>query len=155
METQFPGASDRERFHEGLRQIGGRARIRPDRGHGGAAPTRRLLADVEDVRRFPVRLAAFTEQAAATSRALKRFLFSQVYASPRLGADRSRSMAMIAELFEFFLDNPERLPQAYAEQAAGEPVHRVVCDYIAGMTDGFFRRTYEQMTGQPASLPQS
>jgi dGTPase len=154
VETQFPGASDRERFQEGLRRLVDALVSGLIEGTVARADEA-AVADVEAVRRSPVRLAAFTEQAATTSRSLKRFLFSHVYASPRLGSDRSRSMAMIAELFEFFLDNPERLPQAYAEQAGGEPVHRVVCDYIAGMTDGFFRRTYEQMTGQPASLPQS
>jgi dGTPase len=153
VETQFPGASDRERFHEGLRQlvdalVSGLIEGTVARANEAA------LADVDDVRNFPVRLAAFTPQAAETSRALKRFLYSQVYASQGLGADRSRSMDMIAELFEFFLENPDRLPHTYAEQAAGEPVHRMVCDYIAGMTDGFFRRTYEQMTGRTPSLPQ-
>lgn len=154
VETQFPGASERERFHEGLRQlvdmlVSGLIEGTVARADQGG------LADVDDVRNLPVRLAAFTPQAADTSRTLKRFLYSHVYASPGLGADRSRSMAMIAELFEFFLENPDRLPSSYAEQAADEPVHRMVCDYIAGMTDGFFRRTYEQMTGRAASLPQS
>jgi dGTPase len=62
-------------------------------------------------------------------------------------------MAMIGELFRFFLDYPDRLPLPYSQQATEEPPHRVVCDYIAGMTDGFFRRTYEQMMGRPANLP--
>ena len=75
---------------------------------------------------------------------LKRFLFQKVYGSAALGEDRARSMAQIAQLFEFFLQYPERLPEPYREQSAGEPPHRVVCDYIAGMTDVFFRRTYEQ-----------
>ena len=33
------------------------------------------------------------------------------------------------------------------EQYEHAPVHRVVCNYIAGMTDGFFRRTYRQLLG--------
>jgi dGTPase len=51
---------------------------------------------------------------------------------------------MIGELFQLLLDEPERLPEAYREQSRGEPPHRVVCDYIAGMTDGFFLRTYQE-----------
>ena len=54
---------------------------------------------------------------------------------------------MIGELFSFFLEEPGRLPEAYREQSRAEPPHRMVCDYIAGMTDGFFYRTYEQMLG--------
>jgi dGTP triphosphohydrolase len=40
------------------------------------------------------------------------------------------------------LDHPEALPQEYREFSVGESPERVVCDYIAGMTDGFFHRTY-------------
>ena len=78
---------------------------------------------------------------------MKGFLFEKVYASPTLGDDRQRSMAMIGELFQFFLADPGRLPQPYSQQALEEPAHRVVCDYIAGMTDAFFHRTYEQTIG--------
>jgi dGTPase len=56
-------------------------------------------------------------------------------------------------LFRFFLANPERLPQPYAQQALEEPAHRVVCDYIAGMTDAFFYRTFEQMLGPAVTRP--
>ena len=51
---------------------------------------------------------------------------------------------MIAELFEYFLEDPERLPENYVEEMQSQPVHRIVCDYIAGMTDGFFMRSYQQ-----------
>ena len=52
---------------------------------------------------------------------------------------------MMGELFTFLVAHPDRLPDTYREIAAAEPAHRVVCDYIAGMTDSFLRRTYEQM----------
>ena len=62
---------------------------------------------------------------------------------------------MIAELFRFFLDHLDSLPAAYLHQAEDEPPHRVVCDYIAGMTDVFFHRTYEQFIGSGAASAQS
>jgi dGTPase len=145
-ETQFPGATPRERFYESLRTlidslVSGLMQGAINRAESAG------VADYEDVRRFPERIVAFTPAAAETSRELKRFLFEKVYASPDLGEDRRRSTAMIAELFEFFVESPERLPEPYSELAGQTPPHRVVCDYIAGMTDGFFRRTYEQMIG--------
>jgi len=42
---------------------------------------------------------------------------------------------LIGELFRFFLDRTDRLPQPYSQQVESEPPHRVVCDYIAGMTE--------------------
>jgi dGTPase len=150
VETQFPGATPRERFNEGLRQlvdllVSGLIAGTVERAAAAGA------AAVDDVRRAPERLAAFTPEAGETSRALKRFLYEKVYSSPALAEDRQRSMSQIAELFRFFLEHPDRLPESYREQSAGEPPHRVVCDYIAGMTDGFFRRTYDQMLGGQSS----
>lgn len=107
-----------------------------------AAVTAAGVASVEDVRLFPQRLAAFTPVAGDTSRQLKQFLLAKVYTAPELQADRTRSMALIGKLFRFFMEQPERLPEPYRLQADEEPLHRVVCGYIAGMTDSFFGRVY-------------
>jgi dGTPase len=152
IETQFPGATARERFHEALRHL--IDRLVTGLIEGTAECARQAGASsADDVRAFPRRLASFTPEAAETSRSLKKFLYTRFYASPELGAERERSTAMTGELFQFFLDDPGRLPPPYCEQALTETPHRVVCDYIAGMTDGFFRRTYEQMLGRPSTLP--
>jgi dGTPase len=142
VETQFPGATERERFHEALRQLIDRLVSGLIEGTVIAAKASGV-AGFEEVRAHPARLARFTAEAGDTSLALKRFLYTRVYASDALGSDRQLSMTHIAELFRFFLASPDRLPQPYAQQALGEPVHGVVCDYIAGMTDAFFHRTYE------------
>ena len=146
VETQFPGATDRERFHESLRQlIDG---LVSGLIEGTVARAREAGADSsEEVRRAPWRVAAFTPETAETSRQLKNFLYTKVYASPELSTERSRWVSRIGELFQFFLDHPDRLPEPYAGQARHSPPYRVVCDYIAGMTDGFFRRTCEQTIG--------
>jgi dGTPase len=142
VEQQFPGAAPRERFYEALRQlidwmVTGLIEGTVDRAReaGVKAPG--------EVRAFDARIACFTGETALASRALKSFLYERVYASPALCEDRRRSTERIGELFRFFLDHPGRLPESYRENP--EPAHRVVCDYIAGMTDAFFQRTYEQM----------
>ena len=152
MEMQFPGATPRERFYEALRHlidalVSGLIEGTVDRARESGA------GSADEVRAVPHRLAAFTAAAARTSRELKQFLYRKVYASHELGEGRTRSMAMIEELFQFFLDHPERLPQGYREQSENQPPHRVTCDYIAGMTDGFFRRTYEATLGEQGLHP--
>ena len=145
VETQFPGASGRERFHEGLRELINA--LVTGLIEGTVACARAAgVHDVESVRAH-ARLAAFTPEIEAAGRELKRFLFANVYSSPALSEERRRSTSMIAELFRMFLENPARLPAPYDEMAAQQPPYRVVCDYIAGMTDGFCHRTYQQMTG--------
>jgi dGTPase len=146
VETQFPGATERERFHEALRHLVDA--MVSGLIEGTVAQARASgVGNIDEIRAYPGRLAAFTPEAAETSRTLKRFLFQQVYASPALGSDRTQSTERIAELFQFFVEHTEELPQPYDEYAQEQPAHRVVCDYIAGMTDGFFHRTYEHILG--------
>lgn len=109
VETQFPGATERERFHEALRQLINVLVTGLIQGTVAAAQSSRA-GNVDEVRAWPHRLVAFTPEAAETSRELKRFLNSRIYLSDALGADRTLSMSRIAELFRFFLAYPERLP---------------------------------------------
>lgn len=151
VDTQFPTASQRERFYETLRRlidalVSGLIEGTVRRAEQAGVET------VDDVRVLSRRLAAFTSETAETSRQLKAFLHSKVYNTPALLEGRSHSMAMVGELFQFFLDNPNSLPAIYQDQASRQPVYRVVCDYIAGMTDAFLRRTHQQHLGRPPSI---
>ncbi len=142
-ETHFPAASERLQFQEMLRRlvnllVGGLIE------GTGAAVREAGVQTVEDVRQLPHRLACFSPQAAETGAALKQFLHSRVYQSPALAAERTRCREAIAVLFQFFLDHPEHLPPGYVEQEAA-PLHRAVCDYVAGMTDGYFDRVFRHL----------
>jgi dGTPase len=141
VETQYPGATARERFNEALRHLIDALVTGLIEGVVASSETAGVK-DAVEVRGLPSRLAAFTPDAAETSRELKKFLYAKVYSAPDLSQDRTRSMQRIAQLFRFFIDFPGRLPEAYRAQAEHDPLHRVVCDYIAGMTDAFFERVY-------------
>jgi dGTPase len=105
------------------------------------------LDDSEAVRHAPSRLARYTEEAAATNTQLKQVLRAQVYNSEMVMAERRKSTERIAKLFDYLLDNPQVLPQGYREETSDLPTYRAVCDYLAGMTDGFFERTYSSLLG--------
>ena len=145
-EGQFPGASCRERFQEVLRGLVDGLVSGLIQGTSHAADEARV-ADWTDVREHRRRLAAFTAPTQATDRELKQFLHHAVYFSEAMVDERRRSAAMIAALFEFYVAHPGKLPEYYVEPLAASTVHRVVCDYIAGMTDGFLERCYHQVTG--------
>jgi len=143
-EGHFPAASCRELFQEVVRGLVDT--LVTGLGQGTIEAAERAAArDWNEVRSQPGRLAAFTSQAQATDRQLKQFLHHAVYFSEPMVEERRRSAARIAELFDFYVQHPEKLPEYYAEALAASPVHRVVCDYIAGMTDGFFLRCYQQI----------
>ena len=139
---QFPGAPERVRMHEVVRGlidwlVSGLLEGTVAASHG--------LADVEAVRAVPGRVVRFTPATAEGAAQLKRFLRAEVYESQQLVEERQRSVARIERLFQILLNQPDSMPAAYREDSASEPLHRQVCDYIAGMTDGFFERTCDQL----------
>ena len=142
-EGQFPAASERELFQEAVRGLVDWLASGLIEGTLQAAEAGNL-GDADQVRAHPRRIASFTPAAQATNRQLKQFLHHTVYFSDVMVQERRRSAAMIAELFEFYLAHPDKLPENYLEALQQAPAHRVVCDYIAGMTDGFFLRTYRE-----------
>ena len=105
----------------------------------------------EDVRRQEKRLVGFSAAAAGEDASLERFLNSRVYSHPAIAEERGRSVAALDALFHFFLDHPESMPKHYADLAQSEPRHRIVCDYIAGMTDHFLLRQCHELLGAPAT----
>jgi dGTPase len=100
---------------------------------------------VEDIRRAPHRLAGFSEEVARADQALKTFLKENLYDHHALVEDRDRSVTALEQLFRYYMDHPGAMPDFYAEEAKRLPVHVVVCDYVAGMTDHYLLRTHHQM----------
>ena len=144
VEMQFPGAPDQVKFNEALRRVIDFLVSGFIQGTFVAA-AESGAQDTEDVRRLPARLASFTVEADAARGSLKQFLHQHVYHAASLVEERQRSIGMIAGLFDYYLADPGRLPAPYDELARHDPPHRVVCDYIAGMTDGFCRRAFESL----------
>lgn len=140
-ESMYPGASEHVRVQEVLRglinvMVGGLLQATIAAAEG--------LPDFESVRSAPTRVACFTPEAAQCSRELKTFLRSQVYESEPVRSATRVSVRRMEALFELLLAHPEHMPAVYREQSANQPLHRQVCDYIAGMTDGYFVRTCDQ-----------
>jgi dGTPase len=105
------------------------------------------VQSVDDVRHAPRRLAGFSASLAAENGVLKKFLLARLYDNPAIVGDRERSVEALAQLFDFYLEHPNAMPNAYAELAQRAPKHRVVCDYIAGMTDHFLLRQHAELLG--------
>ncbi|HKO04496.1 MAG TPA: deoxyguanosinetriphosphate triphosphohydrolase [Candidatus Acidoferrales bacterium] len=101
----------------------------------------------DDVRRFEAPLAGFSEDAAGWSAGLKSFLHRRLYNHSDLAEERDRSVASLEELFHHFCCHPGEMPPFHAALAHQKLRHRVVCDYIAGMTDRFFIQEHRRIFG--------
>ena len=98
----------------------------------------------EAVRRQPERLAGLGSPMARENRRLKAFLFQKLYSHPKLRADRKAIVQSVEGLFHHFMDHPRSLPPTHAAKAPREALHRVVCDYLAGMTDHYLAEQYQK-----------
>ncbi len=147
IETQYPGASEREQFQEAQRSLINTLVSGLIEGTAAAAH-QAGVTDYDAVRRHPERIAAFTPMAGETVNSLKRLLRGRLYASPILADGRIESTRKMGRLFEYFLERPEKLPDPHSSHVQLMPAHRAVCDYIAGMTDVYFRRTYAEIFGE-------
>jgi dGTPase len=144
VERSHPQGLEKLKFNEALKRVlDGLATDLIENTRAEAAASG--ASSVEDVRRLPRRLAGFSAQVAAENAALKKFLLERLYNHPAIVMDRSRSVEALGQLFEFYLGQPEAMPKSYAELARHGSRHRVVCDYIAGMTDHFLLRQHHDL----------
>ena len=105
------------------------------------------IKSLDDVRHAPERLAAFSAAVDAQRREAKQFLYANLYYSPELKIDNTRAGQIVTELFDYWMSRPQDLPRSYQEKAHDEPLARIVCDYIAGMTDSFITEQHRRLVG--------
>jgi dGTPase len=143
VESIYPDVSEKLKFNETLKRI--LSRLVDDL----ILHTRSRIADanvrnLDDVRRYPERLASFSPAVDAERKQSKTFLYDNLYYSPALADEKDDAERIVSELFAFWMDHPETLPHNYQEKATQETLPRVICDYIAGMTDPFIFEQYEK-----------
>jgi dGTPase len=106
------------------------------------------IRNLDDIRSHRERLAAFSPAVESERKQSKGFLYETLYFSPALSDEKDDAERVIRGLFAFWMDHPEALPHNYQEKAKEESVPRVICDYIAGMTDPFILEQYEKHCGE-------
>ena len=117
------------------------------------AETRRQLAAYrpghpDAVRRRGRATATFSGAMADNDRALKDFLFANMYKHPQVTRMTGRARDIVRNLFGLFFEGPEALPSPWRHRAeAGETARRarVIADYIAGMTDRFATNEHDRL----------
>ena len=88
-----------------------------------------------------------SEETSEALRKLRQYMFENVYINSAAKAQEGKAERMIRQLFEYYMEHVEQLPEEYTRMVweQGETVERVVCDYIAGMTDHFAVTTFQNL----------
>ena len=103
------------------------------------------IRSLDDVRNFGERLASFSPRVEQERREAKQFLYQNLYLSEPLRPEKLDGERVVCDLFGYWLKHPEALPTSYQRKAGSEPLARVICDYIAGMTDNFIVEQHEKL----------
>src|SRR6516225_4455384 len=103
------------------------------------------VQSADDVRRQTSPLIRYSDELAEANRALRKFLYQNVYYHPRVAEVNRRACEMLRRVFAAYLADPDRLGEGAMRRVENEGLHRTVCDYIAGMTDRYVVEEYSQI----------
>jgi dGTPase len=95
------------------------------------------VESIAGVRTAGKRLVSYTAEMARHVRELKDFLYKNMYRHYRVVRMGDKAGRILRDLFASYVGEPLQLPPRFQERIPMDGVHRVVCDYIAGMTDRF------------------
>jgi len=101
-----------------------------------------LPSSAEAARQCPS-LVQFSDAMYDESKALKSFLFRNLYRHPQVMQTTDWAREVVRELFTEYLNQPHEMPAAYAQ---GRDLPRAVADYLSGMTDRFATREHARLT---------
>lgn len=107
---------------------------------------KRSLNSFDDVKKNGMNLVGFSPEIRAAVSDLKKFLFKKLYRHWRVERMTDKASRILTELFQAYIKNPNILPVDYvASYTKSEPIERIICDYIAGMTDRFALDEYSKL----------
>ncbi|MFZ2604116.1 MAG: deoxyguanosinetriphosphate triphosphohydrolase [Candidatus Omnitrophota bacterium] len=98
-----------------------------------------------DVKRTKTKIASFSKEVIALRKPLRGFLSDKLYHHYRVMRMSIKAKKYIQDLFKFYLENPMALPVKIQSRISFDGVQRVVCDYIAGMTDRYCLDEYKKL----------
>lgn len=95
------------------------------------------ISSVEQARQQAANLVTFSPEMAQKNRELRQFLRARLYRHYRVMRMAAKAQRLIRQVFDAYLRDPIVLPEAVQARLEQQDPYRVICDYIAGMTDRF------------------
>ncbi len=150
VDAQYPGLDPKRRRHEALRGVFGVM-------VADVIETSRRLLDqsgaqtVVEIRALPHSVIQFSDDVQAALKEIRGFLFRRMYRAPSVMAKRAEVTKVVEDLFPFYLAEPLQMPARWHSDIAATDsetdLARIVCDYIAGMTDRFALQEHTRLFG--------
>jgi len=144
VERAHPAAEEKYIFHDALQAM--QKTLMLDLIETTAANVARAgISSLAGVRALDARMAVFSPAAEAERLQEKRYLHDTLYISTELELEHRKGEEVVTELFDFWMEEPDELPEGYHPEIETEGLPRVVADYIAGMTDNYILLQYADL----------
>ncbi|MGR3434258.1 MAG: deoxyguanosinetriphosphate triphosphohydrolase [Shimia sp.] len=150
VDRAYPRLDPKRRRHEALRRVFGvmvEDVLRETRGRLDVAQAHTS----QDIRDLGAPVVAFSAPLQRDIALLRRFLFERMYRAPSVMAKRAEVTEVVAALFPHFMARPGDMPSKWRDDVAAAQdetaLARIVCDYIAGMTDRFASQEHARLIG--------
>ena len=95
------------------------------------------VASANEVRRQPRALICYSAALLEANRALRKFLYANLYNHPRVAGANQHACGLLRDVFEVYVAQPSLLGDSTSKRIASDGLHRTVCDYLSGMTDRY------------------
>jgi len=108
------------------------------------------LQSVSDVRQADQMIGGFSDAMAEKERALKRFMYDNLYNHPEQMAAAEEGKMMVADLVKTYREQPQLMPDDWASALPEEEPARIrhIADFLAGMTDRYARNRHAEIFGE-------
>ena len=146
----WPGLEPHRRRHEALRRVFG-AMVADVIATSRQLTLGAKAKDPQAIRNLGHPVVRFSDMAWNDLRAIRKFLFENMYRAPAVMKKRAEVTQVVDQLFPLFMDDPQLLPGPWAGDVAlartSTEIARLVADYISGMTDRFALEEHARLTG--------
>ncbi len=155
VDTAYPDVDPTRRRHEALRRFFG-VLVEDVIAYANTALGALDPASPRDIRHAGRAMVRFSDQVFADLKEVRAFLFIRMYRAPRVVETRAIVTDVVNDLFPHMMAHPDQLPRQWqAEVRAAQDdttLARLVCDYIAGMTDRFALQTHRRIFNRDLGL---
>lgn len=155
VDKAYPDADPTRRRHEALRRFFG-VLVEDVIAYATTALGALDPASPQDIRHAGLAMVRFSDQVFADLKEVRAFLFTRMYRASRVVETRAIVTDVVNDLFPHMMAHPDQLPRQWqAEVRAAQDdttLARLVCDYIAGMTDRFALQTHRRIFNRDLGL---
>ncbi|PIS37323.1 MAG: deoxyguanosinetriphosphate triphosphohydrolase [Nitrospirae bacterium CG08_land_8_20_14_0_20_52_24] len=144
IETLYPGIDETRKKYQAISYLIGYL-INDLVHHTTSMLKEHDIRTLDDLRDKNIPVVSFSPEVMQENSRLKEFLSQNLYTHYRVERMRIKGKMVLSALFNIYRENPTLLPQKYQRMIEQAGRERVICDYIAGMTDRYALDEYKKL----------